>query len=131
MFIVPYYKSVDSSWTRYSLFLSNGGKELWSIEDYIKPSNIKTILKKNDLIAVAGTPVKLGSCYFVEIDTVKTNLTEFYTWEEVEFPNASEDCWRTLSMPTDLLGCNVFCNQFWSATALPEVNTIRDFFSKV
>ena len=130
MFIVPYYKSVDSSWTRYSLFLSNGGKELWSIADTIKPAQIKTILKKNDLV-VAGAPVKLGSCYFVEIDTTKTNLAEFYTWEEVEFPSGSEDCWRTFSMPTDLLGCGVFCSQFWTSTALPEVNTVIDFFSKV
>ena len=130
MFIVPYYKSVDSNWTRYSLFLSNGGKELWSIENTIKPTHIKTILKKNDLIAI-GSPVKLGSCYFVEIDTVKTNLAEFYTWDEVAFPSGSEDCWRTLRMPTDLLGCSVFSNQFWSATALPEGNTIREFFAKV
>ena len=130
MFIVPYYKSVDSSWTRYSLFLSNGGKELWSIADTVKPAQIKTILKKNDLV-VAGAPVKLGSCYFVEIDTTKTNLAEFYTWEEVDFPSGSEDCWRTLSMPTDLLGCGVFCSQFWTATALPEVSTVIDFFSKV
>ena len=131
MFIVPYYKSVDSSWTRYSLFLLHGGRELWSIADTVRPAQIKTILKKNDLVAVAGPPAKLGSCYFVEIDTAKTNLAEFYTWEEVEFPSGSEDCWRTLSMPTDLLSCSVFCSQFWTSTALPEVNTVRDFFSKV
>ena len=130
MFILPYWKSVDDNWMHIHLFLSEGGRTLWQVDDALKPAQIKATLKKNDLIAI-GTPLKQNGIYFVEIDTVKTNLTEFFSWDEIDPVNGSEDCWRQLHVPVELSTCKVFQEIYWKSTALPEVESVYAFFSKV
>ena len=130
MFVLPYWKSVDDNWIHIHLFLSEGGRTLWQVDDSLKPAQIKATLKKNDLIAI-GTPLKQNGISFVEIDTVKTNLTEFFSWDEIDTVNGSEDCWRQLHVPVELSTCKVFQEIYWKSTALPEVESVHAFFSKV
>ncbi len=81
---------------RLTLFLSDGGKSLWNIGS---ETNMKTIqqeyLVENGFYCKALHEIK--DCIFAEIDTTKTNLSSFYTWEEIQdvHEKKREDCFRT------------------------------------
>jgi hypothetical protein len=95
MFVVPFFlraplpSVIQWQLVPITLFLENHGKGLYSVEN------------ADEWLAENGFSVKRQwqeeDIVFVEIDTTKTNLSDFYSYEQltVEQKKGTEECWRT------------------------------------
>ena len=90
------------------LFLANGGRTLWSIEE-------KTITKEaimQDYLSPNGfVPLKIqieNDIVFARIDVEKTKMADFYTWEEAYKHPGKPECWRSFYFFYDVLGAEWF-----------------------
>ena len=72
-----------------SLFLENRGKQFCEVED------VDSWLQENGF--VVKQKWKQQTMVFVEIDTEKTKLSDFYSFEELtkQQQKGIEECWRT------------------------------------
>ena len=72
--------------------LTLGGTQLWKEEN-------TRLLEKNILhpngIYVKGKPLKHKDIYLCRVDTEKTEMSDFYKWEELDAEDDSTFCWRT------------------------------------
>jgi len=117
MILIPYFIDYrNQNWIKFGVFLSSGGRETWSIEDKTE-KKITKILKDNGF-PLSELNIQNGVIY-AKIDYEKLNLTEFYTWEEVDPKTSNEDTWRILSIPKSLWTCPVFKEKFWISANLP------------
>jgi hypothetical protein len=94
MFIIPFiYKtSILHALTIHQFkLLTIGGKMLWEEEDSF---DIQEILVPNGLY-VESPPILRNGIYFCKVNTTKTNLTDFYEWDEISIDNQETFCWRT------------------------------------
>jgi hypothetical protein len=95
MFVVPYFyeKPLPSiiGWQLQpiTIFLENHGKHLYSTE------NPQQWLVENGFFSKKSW--KENEILFVEVDTDKTKLKDFYSYEELtkEQRKGTEECWRT------------------------------------
>lgn len=99
-----------------SLFLAFAGKSVWVtdepgilsqktiLEDYCEPNGffVKKITIQKDIA-------------FLEIDPLKTNLSDFYTWEEALRKPTKPECWRHFYFLQDKEG-----SDWWSPKGLIE-----------
>ncbi len=96
MFIVPFTHSVinhNSVEVNVIKVLTIGGQNLWEEKaslhidtDILNPSDI---YRKG---AVIKYDKNLQLC---EVDTEKTNIADFYKWDEVELNDSETFCWKT------------------------------------
>jgi hypothetical protein len=70
--------------------LTIGGTMLWNTEETTSQS-VKQLLAEND-IAIHSLQ-KQKQIFLCKVDTEKTNMADFYKWNEV---TDSTFCWRTL-----------------------------------
>lgn len=97
MFIIPfiYYKtalSQDSvNMYRFNV-LTIGGTQLWAENDSLDP--IIDILEPNGIF-LEGQPIRYNNFYLCQVDPVKTDLNEFYKWDEIKWDDKELFCWRT------------------------------------
>lgn len=70
--------------------LTIGGKELWSEDDSL---DVCDILSSNDIF-LTESPIKKGDIYFCRVDTTKTNINDFYKWNEISLNDTETFCWR-------------------------------------
>jgi hypothetical protein len=70
--------------------LTIGGKTLWT-EGYTEDS-VEQILIHNELYT--DSIQKYGDVYLCRINTEKTQMSDFYMWNEITNPTTF--CWRTL-----------------------------------
>jgi hypothetical protein len=92
MFIIPFiHKRVEMNNMCINVFrvLTIGGISLWKENDSF---TIDSVLKPNDIF-LCSTPYHINDTYFCKVDTTKTNMNDFYKWEEVE--DNDTFCWRT------------------------------------
>lgn len=123
MLLIPYFKdTTNPDWLQLSLFLCEGGRSIWSVDD-MTDKEIKKMLKDN------GFPVvkleRHESTVYAAIDRSKLSMSDFYQWDEIN-PNAtseSKDIWRTLQIPLALLSCPVFKEHFWKSARVPNCVT--------
>ncbi len=74
--------------------LTIGGKYIWQEDDNLDID--KDILRPNDLYRTAKKVIKLSkNIYLCEIDTVKTDVDNFYKWEEIAYDDNETFCWKT------------------------------------
>jgi hypothetical protein len=97
MFIIPftYLKSTITSHqinVHRFIILTIGGKQLWTENDSLDP--LRDILHPND-IYLEKSPIKYKNYYLCQVDITKTNLNDFYKWEEIELEDKDCFCWRT------------------------------------
>lgn len=98
MFIVPFFKRdpppslIQWSLQPMSLFLENRGKSLCSITD-----TPEDWLAENGLIVDNNNKWLENNIYYVQICPKKTNLKDFYSFEQVTKVQGkgTEECWRT------------------------------------
>ena len=92
MFIVPFtHKSKLLNNIHVTTFqiLTIGGTSLWC-EDNGDPMDI---LQSNG-IYVSCNPIKIKDMYLCHVDTVKTQMSDFYKWEEISTEDTDTFCWR-------------------------------------
>ena len=118
MRLVPYFcNTSDPNWITLGVFLSEGGRSCWTIEDSNTLAKIRALLKDN------GFPVvnidKKSDAVYAKIDETSIKMADFYMWTEIDPKTSENDVWRTLSIPVALWSCPVFKEQFWRSAALP------------
>jgi len=105
MFIIPFtHKTTIQNKIKLNVIriLTIGGQELW--EEYITKDIVSDFLEPNGLYTT-NTPIiqfKGQDIYICEIDQDRTNLKDFYKWEEIPFSDSETFCWRTFVHITDL-----------------------------
>lgn len=96
MFILPFiHKKINQSSFDINIikFLTIAGKNIWEEEKIARID--KDILNPNDIYR-KGKSIKLDNLIrLYEVDTCKTNISEFYTWNEIDQNNNETFCWRT------------------------------------
>jgi len=93
MFILPYiHKQTTVNQMTIDSFtiLTIGGTILWNTEETTSQS-VKQLLTENDI--VIHSLQKQKHIFLCKVDTEKTNMADFYKWNEV---TDSTFCWRTL-----------------------------------
>jgi len=71
--------------------LTIAGKNLWEENDSLHLDH--DILESNDLYRI-GTTLQLSNITLCEIDTTKTNINDFYKWNEIDLNNDTTFCWK-------------------------------------
>jgi hypothetical protein len=105
MFIIPFtYEKTTLQNPKITIhrfiILTIGGKQLWTENDSLDP--IHDILHPNQ-IYLKSSFIKYENYYLCEVDITKTDLNEFYKWEEIELKDDECFCWRTFyTFGTDL-----------------------------
>lgn len=87
----------DFQITSLHVFLSHAGKSIWKtdesgfvkiekiLEDYCEPNGF--VLKRTHVDTQ-------NMIVYLEVDPEKTNLSDFYTWEEALTKPTKPECWR-------------------------------------
>lgn len=107
MFIVPFIhnKISQSEFDIISIkIFTMGGNNLWEESDKLNLD--KDILNPNGMFKKGTTLVIGKKIKYCEIDTTKTNINEFYNWEEIELNEADTFCWRNFCILVDKNGKN-------------------------
>jgi hypothetical protein len=96
MFIVPFtHDIVDQNTIKINIvrILTIGGSALWEENNSLHLDN--DILNPNDIYR-RNKPLKFNkNTYLCEVDCEKTNISDFYKWEEIELNDSETFCWRT------------------------------------
>lgn len=118
MILVPYFVDDRSeNWIKFGVFLSSGGRDTWVIEDKLTDKKIQKLLKDNGFPLIDFN--KTDSTIYAKINHELLNLSDFYTWDEVDPKKSNEDVWRILLIPKALWTCPVFKEKFWISASLP------------
>lgn len=118
MILVPYFRDTrNPDWTKYGVFLCEGGKSLWSVEDKATLASVKKMLKENDFPLL--NLKKVDGVLYAEIDVTQLVLDNFYVWSEVSL-GSDNDVWRILDIPTALWSCAVFKEHYIKESMLPS-----------
>lgn len=105
MFIIPFtHKIIIQNKIKLNIIsiLTIGGQELWE-EHYT--NDIKTSFLEPNGLYTTNMPTiqfKGQDIYICEIDQEKTNLKDFYKWDEIPILDSETFCWRTFIHITDL-----------------------------
>jgi len=117
MILIPYFWKANTNWLSFGIFLCDGGRSLWSVEDKTTPAAARKMLMEN------GFPVsqvtKGNGVLYAEISP-DLKLAEFYVWDEMPL-GSEEDMWRIFKIPLALWTCPVFKEIFCKETNLPDV----------
>lgn len=128
MILLPYFiDTSNQSWTKLNLFLTEGGRGFWQTDETEK--QVKKMLKDNGF-AVINTFTENGVMY-AEVDQNKIQMSEFYTWDEVNPETSTEDVWRTYLIPASLRSCPIFQREFWTSTGLSPMIMKSSIFSSI
>jgi hypothetical protein len=95
MIIIPFIHRVKQiAQMQISVFqlLTVGGTMPWKEDDHLDIE--QDILEPNG-IYLKGKPIRLNHTYLCPVDTDKTNLTDFYQWNEISSDDHDTFCWRT------------------------------------
>lgn len=107
MFIVPFiHKVVNQNTLQINVIkiLTIGGSELWEEDNGLNID--KDILNPNDIYRTK-LQVKLNKQVgLYEVDCDKTNISDFYLWEDIEPDNKDTFCWRSFIYLADNAGSN-------------------------
>lgn len=107
MFIVPFiHKVVNQNTLEINVIklLTIGGSELWEEDNKLNVD--KDILNPNDIYRTK-LQLKLNKqVSLYEVDVEKTNISDFYKWEDITPENEETFCWRTFIYLQDKTGAN-------------------------
>ena len=94
MFIVPFICKVSKqdNMTIYSIHvLTIGGTQLWEEEDHLRAK--EDVLEPNDIYG-KGDVLPVGNFRLCEVDTERTQISDFYKWKELPAHDHDTFCWR-------------------------------------
>lgn len=117
--------------TSLKVFLGLGGKALWRTDETaLSHEQVKEeYLLPNGLIP--KRMFEVASILFVEIDSAKTNLQDFYTWEEALIQSSKPECWRTFSFFTDGKGAEWFSSRYLQGENEVEGRPIHEYYEDI
>ena len=96
MFILPFIHKVTSQPSfdiNIIKLFTVGGDSIWEEEKGLRID--KDILNPNDIYR-KGKPIKIdANLKLYEVDLTKTNVSDFYKWEEIDINDKDMFCWKT------------------------------------
>jgi hypothetical protein len=97
MLILPFIHKINKNNNIFEVntikFLTVGGQLIWEEKSSFDIDS--DILNPNDIYR-KNKPIKYDkSLQMCEIDNIKTNILEFYKWEEIDLDNTETFCWKT------------------------------------
>lgn len=124
MLIIPFIHNVIDNNKYFNVhsikILTIGGRNLWEEKNTLHLDN--DILNPNDIYR-KGLPIKYDKkLQLCEVDVEKTNISDFYKWDELPLNDTDTFCWRTYYY---LSGTNDIC---WLET--PENEKIDNYTIK-
>lgn len=96
MFIIPYFhnhKKLPNTIVNLFTILTIGGKYVWEEDDNLDIEG--EILYPNG-IYLKNKPTKYGTIVLCNVDTDKTDINDFYKWNEIDKDDTSTFCWKTI-----------------------------------
>ena len=95
MFIIPFiHKKIQQQMPIHQYhILTVGGTTLWAEESLIRTIEADH-LHPNGIYLVSKAVLK-GDIAYCQVDMHKTNMTDFYTWNELPIEDKETFCWRT------------------------------------
>ena len=93
MFIIPYIHKktqINNMFVTCISIFTVGGTQIWEEDDSFTLNDVLII---NDIFVYEPPQLK-GNTYFCNVDSNKTNMSDFYKWEEIT-PGMETFCWRT------------------------------------
>lgn len=121
MLLIPlFWKGSDKKegWMHLGVFLSDGGRTFWQVDDSITDKDVEQLLNDN------GLPVskvyRYANTIYAKIDTERLKLNEFYTWNEIDPKNSKLDVWKVIKIPISLWSCNIFRDEVWKNMGIVE-----------
>lgn len=96
MLILPFTHNVTSN-NNFKVntikLLTIGGQSIWEEKNSLHIDN--DILNPNDIYR-KGIPIKIDNkLQLFEVDIKKTNISDFYKWDEIELNDSETFCWKT------------------------------------
>ena len=107
-----------------SMFLRFAGKAAWITGESgtITEATLRTdYLEANDIVPKRIVLDKQKQIAWIEVDETKTNLREFYTWDEALANPSKPECWRQFHFFKDRNGAD-----WWSGRSLQAEAEIQD-----
>lgn len=96
MFIVPFTHTVVNN-NNFDVnvikILTIGGRNLWEEKASLHIDN--DILNPSDIYRKSPVIKYDKTLLLCEVDTEKTNISDFYKWEEVDLGDSETFCWKT------------------------------------
>ena len=135
MFVIPYFTKpsiptvIDWAFIPLYIFLENKGRQLWSCEASEKEI-VNSILPDNGFQVKKSWKEK--DYLYVEIDIEKTNIQNFYSFEEVtqKKEKGTEECWRRFFTFVCKKESEKHLETFWLHNLDSEFIRVLDFISK-
>ncbi len=135
MFVIPYFTkptietTIDWAFLPVYIFLDNKGRQLWLCEESEKEI-LQVVLPENGFYVKSHW--KEGDRLFVEIDTEKTNIQNFYSFEEVtrKKEKGTEECWRRFFVFVCKRESEKHLETFWLHNLEPNFTEVLNSISK-
>jgi hypothetical protein len=133
MKVLPFYlkqKQTQVSITNLTLFLANGGKALWQTEETtVTEKQLKEeYLEPNGFVwkQIVQTP----DVFYGEIDSQKTPLQDFYTWEDAQKSKDRVECWRSFYFFKDATGSDWFSGKQLSESEI-DGKSMHEYYESI
>ena len=123
-FILAKKKVNQFTITSVNVFLSYAGKAVWKTEEsgFVSLSTIlQDYCEPNGIFIEQSYLDKTKQIAYLKVNPEKTNLAEFYTWEESLSKSSKPECWRRFYFIQDAEHTD-----WWSPQGLTEAE-IQDF----
>jgi hypothetical protein len=96
MFILPFTHTITKQ-NNFEVItiklLTIGGKQLWKEKSTLHLD--RDILNPNDIYR-KGNQLKIGkSLHLCEVDLERTNISDFYKWDELDINDSETFCWKS------------------------------------
>lgn len=96
MFIIPYihnHKKLSNTIVNIFTILTIGGKYVWEEDNSLDIEG--EILHPNG-IYLKNKPTKYNNIILCNVDTTKTDINDFYKWNEIDKDDNNTFCWKTI-----------------------------------
>lgn len=115
-----------------SLFLSHAGKSLWDVPGSLSKATIQSeYCEENGLYPTFVNIDNSNQVAYIHIDTKKTNLSDFYTWEEALQKGGKPECWRKFYFIQDSQGAFWWSPKGLIEAEIQEGGNVQDIFEEV
>jgi len=114
------------------LFLSHAGKNIWDVPGLLSKSTIESeYCEGNGFVWKSIDIDSKNQIAYIQIDAEKTNLSDFYTWEEALQKPSKPECWRHFYFMQDAKGAFWWSPKGMIEAEIQEGGNIQDIFEDI
>lgn len=113
------------------LFLTHAGKSVWKTEEpgcLSEKTLIEEYLEPNDIFAKNIKMDAKKNIAYIEIDTSRTMISDFYTWDEAIQKPSKPECWRRFYFIQDKEGLSWWSPKGFLEAEIQGMETLDELF---